>query len=46
MNHRPAVAGNDANGVNRLATSLGVQALQGEFACAVDMDPVVLALDP
>ena len=46
MDHHPAIAGNDADGLNGLAPPLGVQELQRDLAGGADMDPVVAFVDP
>ena len=44
VDHHAPVAGDNADGVNRLAAAFGVEAFHGERACAVDMNPVALAV--
>ena len=45
MDQDAAVAGNDADVLDRLASPAGVEELQRQGAGGVDMDPVVLAVD-
>ena len=41
VHRHTAVARDDADGLNRLASAFGVQAFHGERAGAVDMNPVI-----
>ena len=46
MHRHTGVAREDADGLDGLAPALGVEALHGERAGAVDMNPVILAVHP